>query len=201
MYKELQKQLHDQYAKTNDAILGSLITFLLGLIGSLCSYGYVFVYSGNSKADTLIILGSDSGVFRPEALTLMTIVALFTVSTVVTVFLVQGFAQRKQQFIIHKIRENNGGELWATILPTGYYPFGKKGLEIFQGFYGLFVKVAIPIYIVIWASSLVRLKQLQASEVCMFYAIVAGLAILIMPVCTYIKKVNKYNKICKEYGY
>ena len=201
MYEELQKQLHDQYAKTNDAIFGSLIAFLLGMIGSLCSYGYVFIYSGNSKVDALVVLCSDSGIFRPEALTLMTVVTLFTLSTIVTVFMTQGFAQRKQQFIIYKIREFNGGDQWKTILPKGYCPYGKKGLDIFQGFYGLFTKISIPIYVIIWASSLVRLKSLEANELCLFYDIVAGVAILIMPVYTYIKKNNNYKKICREYGY
>ena len=72
----------------------------------------------------------------------------------------QGIAQRKEQFIIYAIREKyfkdkekedkeKDKEEYKNILPDGYQPFDKKGLEVIQGLYGELVKIFFGVAIIL----------------------------------------------------
>ena len=130
--KEMLMQLHEQYAINNNANLGSMVTLLAALIAIIGGYGYVFLHLDIANTSNVQFL-----CLHPD-FSFVSLILIATATMVVLVILkyicmYQGFAQRKEQFIIYAIRykyelsisKANANE---RIFPINMPPFIKRVL-------------------------------------------------------------------------
>ena len=119
----------------------------------------------------------------------------------------QGFAQRRDQFIIYAIRFNYGLKIKEKyknrIFPDNYHPFNKEGIEIYQGLFGEFIKIFTIIQIIIFISTIFLCSL--CSE-CILPALIWLLLLLsVVLVCRWVSKYQqhinseKYNNSCIIY--
>lgn len=150
MHNKLLSQLHEQYAVNNNANLSTIISLLVALIAVIGCFGYVYVHTDCDFSGNLGILVKCNETFYLETLLLAYIASVGVLAILVCLCAYQGVAQRKEQFIIHAIREKYFGENYLKdlgIFPEGYSPCGKKGLEVVQGLYGELIKIFIIVFI------------------------------------------------------
>ena len=139
---EFEKQLHEQYAINNNAILRSVIVLACALIVVIGYFGYVFVNSTAEFSNGFFRLRNDDGGFFMDVLLCSYVASSFILFVLARLCIYQGIAQRKEQFITYAIRkkyniderrdkENNG-----KVLPKDYHPFNKSKRDVIQGLYG-----------------------------------------------------------------
>lgn len=154
-------QLHEQYAINNNANLGSMVTLMAAVIAIIGGYGYVFLHLDMYIGDEQLLC------MHPE-FSLVSLILTATATTIVLAILkyicmYQGFAQRKEQFIIYAIRyKYNLGIGKSTtserIFPNTYYPFYKEGIKIYQGLFGEFIKIFTAIQFLIILSVIISIS-------------------------------------------
>lgn len=163
---ELEKQLHEQYAINNNAILGSVVTIITTLIGVIGIYGYVFIYS-------TIDFASDWGSFVNNGkytLDVLLFSAIASYLILVIIFYLSAYIgtyQRKEQFITYAIRKkyykkNGGNNDYDQIFPSNYHPFNKtkSGFEFIQGLYG---EICCILKILFWVITILTLLKIGAN--------------------------------------
>ena len=134
MQKELELQLHEQYAINNNANVSSFIAMIGALIIAFTGYGYVLYQ---------YLMGECARCNHDKA-NAATMVHIATFAVLVVIFILYmvaievGAGQRSNQFVIHNIRkkayDNNKEEL-EKIYPEGYSPKGKNYFNFVQGIY------------------------------------------------------------------
>ena len=134
MQKELELQLHEQYAINNNANVSSFIAMIGALIIAFTGYGYVLYQ----------YLMVPCACCNHDKANAATIVHIATFAVLVVIFILYmvaievGAGQRSNQFVIHNIRkkayDNNKEEL-EKIYPEGYSPQGKNYFNFVQGIY------------------------------------------------------------------
>lgn len=146
--RELENQLHNQYAINNNSNATSLIAILSALAFGFAAYGYAVAkyYPHTCKEQTLMML-------LASILVIELLVLLYVLSVN------YGTAQRKEQFITFSIRfkrytenpNNNNGNDYKDIYPNSYNPFCKNFCDFVQGIYNTlsYAMVIAVVFIVI----------------------------------------------------
>lgn len=166
---ELERQLHEQYAINNNAILGVVIALACTLIVVIGYFGFVFVNSCVEFSDGFRSLKCEDGVYCLDALLCSYIASMFILFVLSRFCIYQGIAQRKEQFITYAIRkkykmDNDGCEQDKSnkVLPNDYHPFGKNKIEAVQGLYG---ELLIVFKWVFWLLSIGIIVKLSSNMV------------------------------------
>jgi len=191
--KDIESQLHEQYAINNNSKLGTVVSFIVAMFAVFGAYGYVYFYTSPELPSRIELLTNDT----PYKFTIWgTLFAAFAVYLVFLMILYicvyQGSMQRKEQFITFAIRYKAYGRSFLKkyekvedhlafeynkIFPEDYHPFRKKKTVFIQGLYGEFVKIIcvcsffiIPISIVI---------KLFTSDICVPNCCIISVVVLI----------------------
>lgn len=194
----LLAQLHEQYAINNNAGMQSISSILVGLFAVFGGYGYVWLHVTDKTTNTADFALDCGDLF-------FALIAVFvTLSIMSCICIYQGVSQRLEQFIVYKIREKF--ELTQCgIFPKSYTPFEKKGLEIVQGLYGLFVNIFEIFSILLCSSFYFKVWLCPASypfDGILTLCIPVGLAITYFLFNNIMLGLNirKYIRRCKHYG-
>ena len=147
MQQQMELQLHQQYAENNNASLSSIIALFAGLLTAIGAYGYVYLHSANYFEP--VLLPTESVCYSLTQLSYALIAAIFVIDIMICLCIIQGTAQRNEQFIIYGIRRKAYGDSIPSFFPRNYVPYGKRGLRIVQGLYGEIVKISCLTQIVI----------------------------------------------------
>ena len=149
MWRELEKQLHEQYAINGNANVGHFITMISALVFAFAGYGYVL----NQH------LINDS--FYSLTMTYIGTMAVLTVVAILYLVAVElGSKQRSDQFVVHRIREKaykDDEDCFAEIY-VNYKPTGKNYLTFVQGMYNVIAWALLAIYVGIVAITAVYTK-------------------------------------------
>lgn len=103
--KDIESQLHEQYAINNNSKLGTVVTFIVAMFAVFGAYGYVYFYTSPELPSRIELLTNDT----PYKFTIWgTLFAAFAVYFVLLIIFYicvhQGTTQRKDQFITFAIR-------------------------------------------------------------------------------------------------
>lgn len=162
MQEQIEMQLHEQYAKNNNANVSSVVTLFVTMLASVGAYGYVFLYSenlANFEYEIDLTMLYDSGHFSFVALLLVAIAAIVVLIMIAYICVSLGCRQRKEQFIIYAIRRKYYyGDMRDTkIYPNRYDPFEKRGLKMVQSPYDYFIRCIMVAICLIALSLLFRI--------------------------------------------
>lgn len=204
---EFEKQLHEQYAINNNDRMSSMITLIVSLIVVLGGYGYMFLHT---KMETAIDFGRfsiDTGyewnMYTIESLLLTASVCFFVIWVIQRFCIYQGTYQRKEQFIVDKIRKRYSFPT-AEVLPNGYCFVGKKYSNFVQGIYGELLIVFDLIYFGILLFTMFKVFSMNlqwtfvTKDIFVVFVIVAFLSFLETNLFKLIKY-KKYQTMEKEY--
>lgn len=146
MQKELELQLHEQYAINNNANVSSFIAMIGALIIAFTGYGYVLYQYLMGDVCCCKMADAETMVHIATIAVLVVIFILYIVAIEV------GASQRSNQFVIHAIRmkayEYQKEEL-EKIYPKGYSPEGKNYFDFVQGIYNTLSWMFLGIYAII----------------------------------------------------
>lgn len=154
MQEQIEMQLHEQYAKNNNANVSSIVTLFVTMLASVGAYGYVFLHSENLadfENEIDLIMQYNSGKFSFVALLVVAIAAIVVLMMIAYICVSLGCRQRKEQFIIYAIRRKYYyGDMRDTkIYPNRYDPFGKRGLKMVQSPYDYFIRcIMVAIFLI-----------------------------------------------------
>lgn len=142
--KELELQLHEQYAINNNANLSSIIGLITATIVVVGFYGYAFVRSSLEYSDSFKFL-TDDGCYTMNTLLLMASGTVIILAILQYICMYQGYQQRNEQFIIYAIRckyyQEKPEQAEDSIYPSNYTPFDKGMLQYVQGLFGELFKI------------------------------------------------------------
>lgn len=136
MKDELLLHLHEQYAINNNSNFSSIVIFIVALLTAFGGYGYIFIHS-NTKYDFCKLI-DDNGFFSIDGVIISALIVLFVIGIIARICIYQGISQRKEQFLIYKIRTINKlhvNDERFKILPPDYHPFNKEEIDVIQGLY------------------------------------------------------------------
>ena len=147
--RDLEKQLHEQYAINGNANVGHFITMISALVFAFAGYGYVL----NQH------FINDS--FYSLPMTYIGTMAVLTVVAILYLVAVElGSKQRSDQFVVHRIREKaykDDKDSFAEIY-ANYKPTGKNYFTFVQGMYNVIAWALLAIYVGIVAITAVYTK-------------------------------------------
>lgn len=204
------EQLHEQYAVNNNASLNSIVMLITAFIASFGGYGYVFLHS-SAEYDFVMLI--NNGYYSIDAVFLTSMALIFVMTIIKSICAYQGIAQRREQFIIYKIRqamsECKSCKL-QNILPKNYTPFGKTKVDVVQGLYGEFIGIMDKSIILIIASLLIKIFQNVNKHCCSgsfsyhaVFLILVFIIFLILICCCYEnyfdKQYERYRERESEY--
>ena len=137
---ELEKQLHEQYAINNNAKVSSFISFIVALFALFGFYGYMYANTtiDFSKNGEFVV---DTNQYTLDVFFLMSFVVCGILFFLTLLSLQLGYSQRRDQIIIHRIREftyKNADHSMAEIFGDQYKPHGKSRSEFIVGYFNLF---------------------------------------------------------------
>lgn len=141
--KQMEMQLHEQYAQNYNDTFGAVATLFAAMIAVLYGYGYVFLNSSLSFSRCLDELCCD-GVYTADALIIVSIATLIVLTIMQYTCLHFGASQRMEQFIIYAIRRKYYGMEPVEmnnprIYPQKYRPDRKGRCNFVVGIYGPFI--------------------------------------------------------------
>ena len=166
--KDIESQLHEQYAINNNSKLGTVVPFIVAMLAVFGAYGYVYLYTSPELPSGFRLLvehckccNYSEYEFTLWALFLVAIAVYFVLWIIFRICIYQGSAQRREQFITFSIRykayrknlvpnqnsiniidvEDYLSKEYNEIFPNGYHPFGKGRANFIQGLYGEIVKI------------------------------------------------------------
>jgi hypothetical protein len=204
--KEIELQLHEQYAINNDSILNSIVVLFVGLFAAIGALGYVFI---NSTLFTQVRTS-----YSVDQVIITAIGCLVVLTIMAHICIYQGIAQRCSQFIVYAIRkkyhsqyENGETTVQDRIFPDNYKPFGKSGLGIVQGLYGEFLRIIIfvTIIIIVMVSYVSYCSMCHTCTCCKCISYttcwfwIGAIICILYVVYVYIKNLSKYNNIQNQY--
>ena len=178
MQKELELQLHEQYAINNNANVSSFIAMITALIIAFGGYGYVLYQylMGECACCNYDKANAATMVHIATFAVLVVILILYMVAIEV------GAGQRSNQFVVHAIRNKAYGKTqYEEVFPKGYDPFDKGFYGFVQGIYNTLSKIFFVIY---WG--VLILSWITFGWDCVHIAyIVGGILMLIFRCCKY----------------
>lgn len=210
MREKLELQLHEQYAVNNNANMGSIISFIVGVIAVLGAFGYVYLHSSLNKAESLGSLVFSSENYRLDALILTADAAILVLAILFLLCLNRGAYQRKEQFIIHAIRwqyfqefnkELPYSDKLAEIFPKGYNPYGKGKCEFVQGVFWFMMKTFMVLAVIILLlTSFKIVHQIDPTTRLIIFSVICIMLIAFCCWWNWQKAFEKYKELEKEYN-
>lgn len=185
MQKELELQLHEQYAINNNANVSSFIAMIAALIVAFTGYGYVLYQYLMGDVCCCKMADAETMVHIATCAVLVVIFILYMVAIEV------GAGQRSNQFVVQAIRMKayNPTE-YKGIFPKGYHPFDKGFCGFTQGIYNTLSKILVVLYVIILVFTSIKFIGL----ISVFYLL--GLIIMLWYT---IKKCQKYASANAEF--
>ena len=162
MQKEMELQLHEQYAINNNSNLNSVVTLLAAMIVVFGGYAYMFIHTtiDFSVIDNCygwILYDNEKNLYSLDVFIFTTIASYIVLHIMRRICIYQGYAQRYEQFITYAIRSKYFNKLFITdkkdeenkaeekdkqrmgIFPKGYHPFGKDKAEETECFHLIYL--------------------------------------------------------------
>lgn len=140
MRRQMELQLHQQYAENNNANLDSTVALIVALLAVFYGYGYVYIHSTNCFCQNWSMMCGSR--FTLNALLLTAVATWFVIGVLYYICFSQGIKQRMEQFITFAIRykcysrpkgsvppercddiEDKMTDDYNRIFPKGYHPF------------------------------------------------------------------------------
>lgn len=161
--KEMEMQLHEQFASNYNNGFSTTVTLFCTLLAVLYGYGYVFLHSSICYMSTPECFYHECcKIYTLDALIYVTIAANIVLTIMKYICLSQGINLRLEQFIVHAIRCKYYG-VDPTLLdrprifPKNYKPFGKNGDDVVVGMYGMFIKIICSLQILVMIGCLYKI--------------------------------------------
>ena len=201
MKKKLYLQLHEQYAINNNANLSTIMTLVVSLVVVIGYYGYIFVNTSNKYRVGELFYDKEAGTYYLDVLLLVYCASILVLGILFCVCTYQGIAQRKEQFIIDAIRKKCEVDE-DKILPEGYKPHDKNGLEVIQGLYGELIKIFFGVAVILTLLTCCRCigcTQNNMILVNFIIPLIIIIAVLVYCILYYRKQQEKYKKRQDEF--
>ena len=202
--EEFESQLQSQYISNKSTTFSSYATLIVAALAIIGVFGNVLIGAGSGSCDE----------YSLEALIIVTFSTIYILGVILYISLYLGFSQRYEQFRVYAcVQDKNGGKpfqmidtnitIWGSFLPSRYYPFGKKGIDIAQGLYRELVKVLFLTEIAVFSLFICKIISLfiqgQISTES-FYPFVPYLVFaFLFLIFSYILFRNKNNQLVKKY--
>lgn len=151
MQKDMELQLHEQYAINNNSNLNSVVTLLAAMIVVFGGYAYMFIHTTIDFSEinrAWNLYDNDKELYSLDVFIFTTIASYIVLHIMRRICIYQGYAQRYEQFITYAIRSKYFNKLLITdkdkdeenkaeekdkqkmgIFPKEYHPFGKDKME------------------------------------------------------------------------
>lgn len=151
MQKDMELQLHEQYAINNNSNLNSVVTLLAAMIAVFGGYAYMFIHTTIDFSEinrAWNLYDNDKDLYSLDVFIFTTIASYIVLHIMRRICIYQGYAQRYEQFITYAIRSKYFNKLLITdkdkdeenkaeekdkqkmgIFPKEYHPFGKDKME------------------------------------------------------------------------
>lgn len=187
--------LHEQFAINHSQNLGSLITLFVSMLGVLWAYGAVLL-----DTDTF----HNSCVRYEDQMIFVTLFANLILTILVIINVYQGFHVRKDQFVIHRIR--NYYKLSDIKINDGkpvveYSPLGKTLFTFITGLYGLFTWILISLCVFIDITTFFTVRKLYTElDIFISSAFVFILICFIVVGVTICYYKTKYDELANGYA-
>jgi hypothetical protein len=172
MIKQLELQLHQQYAENSNSTLGSVLSLFIAMLAVLAGYGYVYINSCNVYSEKFEMVGRCNDLYTLNAVIVAGAAAILVLTAIAFLCIETGYKRRMEQFIAFAIRckyysskgcesnsESNSNEPnsgttkeYQMVFPKGYHPFDKGWLKAIQGPYDTFGLISMFVVLVIIAS-------------------------------------------------
>jgi hypothetical protein len=202
--EELENQLHQQYAENDNSRSGVFTSFIIGIVALFGVYGYVFVNTSETKRDCWN--------FDVQEFLLMSFVTMGILFFLAILALYLGYALRRDQFVVNRIREKRYKKetKMKKIFGESYKPSGKCPCDFLPDYYNLFYMLFFFSEIFIHITTIIKICDIKNDDVIQFckYQHILYLVILlhilfisltlIFRRCYY----NKYKKLekCSFHG-
>lgn len=153
----IYSDIHNGFSQDFNSMLSCVFCLLVGILGVLGGYGYIFINSEIIKLCNKLAFRVND-LYTYNALTFATLGVAVALWGIIRVLIYQGFAGRYQQFIIYEIRRRNGVDpsMSDSVFPTNFHPFEKTGWNIMLGLYGVIAKILIVICILVYLATFFR---------------------------------------------
>lgn len=139
MQREIEKQLHEQYANNTNTNLGTTLSLIGVLLAVFGFYGKVYLECGEKKA------------YNYDDLVFITQACFFVLTLIAIVCMQMGASLRSDQFVIYNIRKKyyNRGQQYNEVFPSGYDPIGKGFFNFLPGLFGVIAKACFVAYLLL----------------------------------------------------
>lgn len=158
--KEIEMQLHEQFASNYNNGFSATITLFCTLLAVLYGYGYIFLHSNLDFTIGLKDLCTD-GKYALDALIFAGIAATIVLFIMKYICAYQGISQRLEQFVVYAIRTKYYGEspvgLNPRIYPSNYHPFKDGGKVLPIGLYGKFIDILCGFQCLVVVSMVIKI--------------------------------------------
>lgn len=180
--KEMEMQLHEQFASNYNNGFSTTVTLFCTLLAVLYGYVYIFLHSNLDFTIGLKDLCKD-GKYALDALIFAGIAATIVLFIMKYICAYQGISQRLEQFVVYAIRSKYYGEspidLTPRIYPSNYHPFKNDGKILPIGLYGKFIDILCGIQCLVVVSMVIKVVcSLFGKEQCQFQYCTGFLEIL-----------------------
>ncbi len=191
--EEFESQLQSQYLANKSATFSSYATLIVAALAIIGVFGKVLIGTGSGSCNE----------YSLEALIIVTFSTIYILGVILYISLYLGFSQRYEQFRVYACIQNNKYINPSTSLPSRYYPFGKKGIDIAQGLYRELVKILFLTVIAVFALFICKIISLIIQgriSIESFYPFVPYLVFaLLFIIISYILFRNKNKQLVKKY--
>lgn len=213
--KDIEMQLHEQFASNYDSGFSSTITLFCTMLAMLYGYGYMFLHVNQSFSVGLNKLYEGNDIYTLDALVLAAMVTTVTLFIMMYICVYQGISQRLEQFIIYAIRfkyyDGSPLDLKRRIYPSNYHPFKEDNKDLPVGLYGKFIYILGGLQIMVTGSMIIKvafslcMKEQAAEAHCTgFCEMMVYCAIFVFCLLKYIKGkqdfISKFEKRKAEYS-
>ena len=189
MQKELELQLHEQYAINNNANVSSFIAMIGALIIAFTGYGYVLYQ---------YLMGDVCCCKMADAETMVHIATFAVLVVIFILYMVAlnlGTGQRMEQFITFAIRQTaykDKIDTYKEIYPKAYHPFNKTIWRFTQGMYNSLLYIFLIVYVIVCIYTALYVLD----RPCCMFAYALLLVSMIIITCykyySYIKREKEY---------
>lgn len=184
-----ESQLQSQYLANKSATFSSYATLIGSALVVIGAFGHVLIAKGNE--------------YSLEALIIVTFSTIYILGVILYISLYLGFSQRYEQFRVYACIKDNKEINPPTFLPSRYYPFGKKGIDIAQGLYRELVKILFLTVIAVFSLFICKIISLIIQgriTIENFYPSIPYLVFaLLFIIISYILFRNKNKQLVKKY--
>ena len=170
---ELAKQLHEQFAKSDNSKNMYILTFIGSMSFVLIGFGYAcWNYSPSDRMDVGFI-----------GITMATVLVLSLLSIICIHF---GYTMRRDQMVIYRIRKKYMKDSYLDVFKFQYNPFGKSFFQFLISFY--FLILLFLIISIIGVYIMARNIYDGENDVFITVAFIVSIIVIFIFYCYYFKK-------------